>query len=261
MDFEKFYDHQPDYIAFRNDPSKRVEYEITVDWKARQLEKAVAGSGPFKNILEVGCAMGILLNNLANRLSIPERSGLDISSANINVAKELYPDVNFIQGIIDDHANAITQSLRISRFDLVLLSDIVEHIPDDLKFMKDVRGISTFVVLNLPLEKSFRTRNRKYGETDPSGHLRSYNEKDAIELIHSAGYDIVKSFTANTFSDKAFLDMYREKRGTRLKTKPLLRRLFWQLFYLAEDNLRMANKGLSEKIFGTNYFALLKNPG
>lgn len=261
MDFEKFYDHQSDYIEFRTDPVRREEYEITVDWKARQLEKLVPHLKTFNNILEVGCAMGILLNNLANRLSIKERSGLDISSENIKLAKELFPGVTFYQGTIEELAEKTWQKDQFSKFDLVLLSDIVEHIPDDIKFMKEVSGISSFVVINLPLEKCLKNRNRKYGEDDPSGHLQWYDEEMAQELITSGGFEIISSFTANVFNDKTYVDMYRKKRRARLKKKPLHLMLFWEVFYLIEDNLKLVHKGFSEKIFGTNYFALLGSKG
>jgi hypothetical protein len=261
MDFEKFYNRQIDYVGFRTDPAKREEYTITVDWKARQLERLVLHSKPFNNILEVGCAMGILLNNLANRLSIAERIGLDISSENIKVAKELYPGVTFYQGTIEDFKDKTPQKDQFSKFDLVLLSDIVEHIPDDIKFMKEVSGISSFVVINLPLEKCLKNRNRKYGEDDPSGHLQWYDEEMAVKLITTAGFEIINSFTMNAFNDKIYLDMYRKKRRVRLKKKPVHLMLFWEVFYLIEDNLKLVHKRFSEKIFGTNYFALLKSKG
>jgi len=259
MDFEKFYDRQTDYEAFRHNPAKRDEYIIIVDWKARQLEKLVPKSMQFNNILEIGCALGILLNNLAGRLAITERTGLEISSENLKIARELYPENLYFQGTIEDFKGLITQNFKFSKFSLVLLSDIVEHIPDDVRFMQEVKGISSYVLINLPLEKCFKNRNRKYGENDPSGHLRCYDKKMAHELIVKAEFEVVSSFVVNASSDSKFLALYRNNRNKRLKTKPLLLTLFWKVFYLIEDILKLSHKGLSEKIFGANYFALLKS--
>jgi SAM-dependent methyltransferase len=259
MDYAKFYNEQPEYTAFRTDELKREEYILTVDWKAGKLTQLIPESTDFRNILEVGCAMGILLNNIADRLSINRRTGIDISNENINLAKNLYPGCNFISGTLEDYLKIVPAEVETSRFDLVILSDIIEHLPDDLTFMKSVSEISSFVLLNLPLEKCFRNRNRKYGENDSSGHLRSYDEKMAVHLVKQAGFEVVNSITAVPISDKLFFKMYKGKRILRLSSKPLLLKIFWTFYYAVEDLIRLSGSNISEKIYGTNYFALLKS--
>jgi SAM-dependent methyltransferase len=258
-DFALFYDKQPEYDAFRNDTGKREEYIITVDWKARKLIDLIHDDFEFKNILEVGCAFGVLLNNLADRLHIETRIGIDISGKNIDVARNLYPGCYFFQGTLDEFIRVNPVEIKNHCFDLIVLSDIVEHIPDDLGFLEMVRKSSAYVILNLPLEKSFSTRNRQYGEQDPSGHLRCYDKDLAIKLVGKAGFEVVTSFTAAAFSDKQFYEIYRKKRTLRVLSKPLPLRLFWSVFYFLEDKMKLMNESFSEKIYGTNYFALLKS--
>ena len=86
MDYAEFYNEQPEYIAYRNNKIKQEEYKIVVDWKARKLSQLIPDNFKVKNILEIGCAFGVLLNNLADRLNIPSRFGVDISSENIKLA-------------------------------------------------------------------------------------------------------------------------------------------------------------------------------
>jgi SAM-dependent methyltransferase len=258
MDFRKFYDGQKDYSAFRNDQEKRVEYEIKVKWKAERLVKLIPSDFAVDNILEIGCAMGILLNNIAERLSVRNIFGIDISGENIKVAKELFPDSIFYQGTIED-LKSIIESKALPRFDMVILSDIIEHIPDDLKFLGNVKEISSSVVVNLPLEKCFRNRHRKYGEDDLSGHLRCYNRQMAEVLMKEAGFKIINSFTANALRDKDIFRIYHKDRRERLRLKTLWKRLFWTIFYFAEDRITLINDRLFEKLYGTNYFALLKS--
>jgi SAM-dependent methyltransferase len=203
--------------------------------------------------------MGILLNNIADRLSIRIRAGIDISQENIKVAKDLYPVCTFIYGTIDDYTRVMPVEMPNHRFDLIILSDIIEHLPDDLAFMKRVSGISNYVLLNLPLEKCFRNRNRQYGETHSSGHLRSYDKALAIRLVNQAGFEVVSSETAVAFSDKLFFEMHKRNRTSRIRSKPLPLRLFWTLYYVVEDQIRLSDNKISEKIYGTNYFALLKS--
>jgi predicted TPR repeat methyltransferase len=259
MDYAKFYNEQPEYAAFRTDEVKRKEYILTADWKARKLTQLIPDGIVFRNILEIGCAMGVLLNNIADRLSIKTRAGIDISNENIKLAKNLYPDCDFIAGTLEDYLKFIPVSVENRRFELVILSDIVEHLPDDLTFMKRVSEISNYVLFNLPLEKCFKNRNRQYGESDSSGHLRSYNKKMAIQLVNQAGFEIVNSVNLVPLSDKLFFEMYNGNRTLRIRSKPLLLRIFWTLYYAVEDRMRLSESNISEKIYGTNYFALLKS--
>ena len=259
MDYEKFYDEQPDYTAFRNDKVKQEEYKIAVDWKARNLCQLVPADLEVKNILEVGCAFGILLNNLADRLHIKTRLGIDISGKNIEIAKYLYPDCSFFQGTIEEFVKAKHLEIKNNHFDLIILSDIIEHIPDDLGFLEMVRKISSYVLLNLPLEKSFKTRNRQYGEQDPSGHLRCYDKELAVRLTGLAGFEVIKSFTSIAFFDKGSYQIYKKNRSIRVRSKPLPQRIFWSLFYPIEDRVKLSGKRLYEKMYGTNYFAMLRS--
>jgi SAM-dependent methyltransferase len=257
MDFKKFYEEQKDYSAFRNNQEKRTEYEVKVRWKADRLVRLIPADLAVTNILEIGCAIGILLNNIAERLSVRDISGIDISAENIKVAKELFPDSIFYEGTIEDLKSVMeTRGLHI--FDLVILSDIIEHIPDDLKFLETVRDISSHVVVNLPLEKCFRNRHRNYGENDPSGHLRYYDRDMAVSLMRKAGFNVISSFTANALMDKDIFKIYLKDKKERLRLKPFAKRLFWTVFYFAEDRIMMISKGLFEKLYGTNYFALLR---
>ena len=259
MDFELFYDKQPDFEGFRNDAIKREDYTITVDWKVRKLIQLIPDGFKFENILEVGCAFGVLLNNISDRLQLKNRTGIDISGNNIEAAKNLYPECKFFRGTLEDFIKVIPEEIQNRRYDLIVLSDIVEHIPDDLGFMKMVQKMSSYVLLNLPLEKSFNTRNRQYGEQDPSGHIRCYDEEDARRLVSNAGFDVITSFTSIGFFDKAFYEMYKRNRMKRIMSKPLPKRLFWSFYYFAEDRMKLLNQGFTAKIIGSNYFVLLKS--
>lgn len=259
MDFASFYNKQPDYIAFRDDPSRRKDYNVISDWKVRKLVQLIPADFKAEIVLEVGCAFGVLLNNIADRLRLKARIGVDISSKNIEAAKKLFPDCIFFQGTFEEFISAQSVEIKDSRFDLIVLSDIIEHLPDDLGFLKTVSNYSSFVLLNLPLEKSLSTRNREYGEQDPSGHLRCYDEAIAIQLVTKAGFEIVKSFTATAFFDQQFLEVYKKNRKSRVQRKPVPQRVFWSLFYPLQDMLKSVSRSVTDKIYGTNYFALLKS--
>ncbi|MGB8490738.1 MAG: class I SAM-dependent methyltransferase [Bacteroidales bacterium] len=257
--FEKFYDNQPDYTAFRSSPEKQTDYRTLADWKVRNLIRLVPQSLAFRNILEVGCAFGVLLDNIAGRLNISDRTGIDISGENINVARGLFPDCRFFKGTLEELCDKETGQLKGKKFDVIVLSDIIEHIPDDTGFLKAAAAVSDFILLNLPLEKSFRNRNRNYGEDDPSGHLRCYNRDLAEKLVTDAGLNIVRSHTSIAVYDKSFYRVYRKNRSVRVNAKPFFLRIFWTIFYSIEDKFKLVSKSLTERIYGTNFFALLES--
>jgi len=258
-DFADFYDKQPDYVAFRNDKEKQKEYRIIVDWKVRKLMGVIPDKMKFKNVLEVGCAFGVLLNNIADRLQIEARTGIDISGENIKTAAVLYPQCSFYMGTLEDYVREKSYLLKNHKHDLIVLSDIIEHIPDDLEFLYLVRQVSEYVVVNLPLEKSYKNRNRRYGTDDPSGHLRSYDKKNARELFNDAGFLLIRDKTSIATSDAHFSEIYKKNRRLRVMSKPFLRRIFWSTFYAFEDMLKLISKSTSAKIYGTNYFAFLRS--
>lgn len=259
MDYRKFYEDQGDYAGFRSDPERQAEYKLKANWKVTNLVSLVPENHTLKNILEVGCAMGILLNDLASRLGINETVGIDISGRNIESARSLFLSGIFVNGTIEELHEKLPAGYPVSVFDLVVLSDIIEHIPDDLGFMKYVNGLSRYVLVNLPLEKSFRNRNRSYGENDPSGHLRCYDESMANNLVNNAGFEVIKSFTKNPLFDSDYFNLYKKQRSERIAKKPLPLRIFWEVFYFFEDKLMRVSKKLYVRLNGTNYFALLKS--
>jgi hypothetical protein len=255
MDFKKFYEEQADYTGFRTDPEKRDEYIKKVRWKVNELIKVIPAGYHFENILEIGCAMGILLDQISTRLSIFKRFGLDISEENIKMARLLYPESVFYSQTVEEFALKTPEE----KFNLILLSDIIEHIPDDVAFLKTVGKLSSFVLVNLPLEKCFKNRNRKYGETDSSGHLRWYDREIADALFRKSGFEIIRSFTSNSLNDQIYFALYKKNRKERLKKKILPLRLFWTLFYFGEDQIKYISKPLYNRIYGANYFAFLKS--
>jgi hypothetical protein len=259
FDFVKFYDQQPDYEEFRNDDKKRAEYKIAVAWKTESLCRLVPVSCKFVDIFEVGCAFGILLNNVADRLLIQTRSGLDISGENIKMAHQLFPSHCFLRGTIDDNEVLSKIQKEGEKFNLILLSDIVEHIPDDQRFLMKISKMTSYVLLNLPLEKCYRNKRRNYGIDDPSGHLHKYNKKDAARLIESAGFKVIACNITNAHFNDEFFNLYRMNRNERVMKKPFLRMYVWLFIYYTYDLIRSFLPRLYVRIFGSNYFALLES--
>jgi 2-polyprenyl-3-methyl-5-hydroxy-6-metoxy-1,4-benzoquinol methylase len=79
-----------------------------------------------RSICDLGCGNGHIAGRLAS-LGY-EVTGIDASRSGIRIARHAYPNVNFIEALIDRNLNGS------ERFDLVLSSDVIEHLyrPSDL---------------------------------------------------------------------------------------------------------------------------------
>lgn len=185
LDFSALYDEHPEYIARRQSGSfEQAQIAIEVElFKLPNLLALLADGGAPSSVLEIGCATGELIAAMPVRDG-GRRLGLDISAANVAVARERHPLVEFRAG---DFGALVGES-----FDVVVLSDVLEHVPDDRGFLRDAATFGRQVLVNLPLEDNWLNLGRRYGPDDVSGHLRRYSLEDGMSLIREAGLEVLR---------------------------------------------------------------------
>lgn len=181
--FERLYDEHPEYAARRVDGSfeqQQVDIEVRA-FKLPQLLACWPGPPPG-SVLEIGCATGELI---AAWPVAPggRRVGLDLSSRNVEAARRRFPGVAF------DSADFRLTPPR-GPFDLVVLSDVLEHVEDDAGFLHDAAALASQVLVNLPLECNWLNARRQYGVDDVSGHLRRYTPAQGLALFTRAGLEV-----------------------------------------------------------------------
>ncbi|HEU4931070.1 MAG TPA: class I SAM-dependent methyltransferase [Pyrinomonadaceae bacterium] len=78
-----------------------------------------------RSICDLGCGNGHITGRLA-KLGY-QITGVDASASGIQIARRAYPNVDFVEALID-------RELNLGRFDLVVSSDVIEHLyrPSDL---------------------------------------------------------------------------------------------------------------------------------
>lgn len=246
----KYYDEHESYIERRKEGSKkRIEYLEEIDlWENKYLKSVIPENLKIETILEVGCGTGDLIGRFPTDIPESNRFGVDISNKNIEFAKRKYPEINFCVGTI---YNLIFSKIK-KDFDLIILSDILEHVKNDLELLIKSSEHAQFIVVNIPLEKCYSTRKRQYGVTDIAGHLRAYNLKDALSLINKADLKIVnskkvsvinESFWQKRFTKFFFLDSnFKTAIGKKLP------------FYL----YRVAKYSILPFLYPSNLFAFLE---
>ncbi len=159
------------------------------------------------NILDVGGGAGLLLRLVGEYLSQScghkiVKSVLEYSPEMLDLQKTNNPDLaSASQGSIE------MTSFRHKEFDLVLLIDVLEHLPDDLRAIKEVGRISQYAIIKIPLEDNVHSRimNALQGGKlrqhafESVGHVNSYGVGTYRKLIRTAGGRLVLEKFANIF--------------------------------------------------------------
>jgi predicted TPR repeat methyltransferase len=245
--YKNFYDEHTEYAQLREQDNQfSFKYKNDVlHWKLKYLIEVAADLNP-KNILEVGCAIGFMLDSLPFATPKENRVGIDISGKNILKAREIYPQINFFTGSLDEF---IAQNTEI--FDLIVLSDILEHLEDDCATLSRCSSVGRHILLNLPLEKCAEYQNRKYGIDDPEGHLRAYSAEDAFALIEKAGLTVVHYRLDRYVNQPVFRQYLLNK---------LLDKIDDKADALIQYEKELLHIELNQTHYKSNLFALLTHP-
>ncbi len=173
----------PEYVERRTIDSysaKRIALEVK-EFKIPNLLSVLPKGFEYESIVEIGCATGELISTFPGA-RVRRRVGFDLSLGNINAAQMRFPSTAF---------HACDFRVSTEHFDMVILSDVLEHVPDDSKFLRDAASIGKLVLVNLPLEKCLASLFRNYGPEDASGHLRKYSFADGMKLFEEAGLAVL----------------------------------------------------------------------
>lgn len=135
------------------------------------------------NILDVGGGAGLILKSISSY--IEDRYGikvnkfaLDLSPGMLKIQKENNPD---IKRLLNEDITKV--SVKDKEMDLVLMVDVIEHVLEPVKALKELGRISKFIIFKVPLEdnaylniSNFLSRGERradYAKT--SGHINIYN--------------------------------------------------------------------------------------
>lgn len=246
--YSKLYDEMDEYVNIRIiNSAERKKYELEVEhFKLKYLSELVKNLEAH-SLVEIGCAVGILLNRFPINVPFERRTGIDLSKINIDYCKTNYPEMDFYCGTLSQFKKEFPERT----FTISILSDILEHVEDDVKLLKDSASISDFVVLNLPLEKCEEFKNRVYGLNDYHGHLRAYSKSDAQRLIKDANLIEVSHIEKRYVQEPVFRSYLANK---LMNSGPEETKCLGVIKYINELN----HIDLYPEFYKSNYFTLLK---
>ena len=149
-----------------------------MQWRHRVLLRAIKRAGTsLRRALEIGCGNGVARDMLERDLGIPV-DGCDLNRTALEMAKPGRGKL-FIYNILDQEPSLL------GRYDAVFLLDVLEHIDDDLAFLRAaLRHLRAggLVVVNVPASMLF------FSDYDrAAGHLRRYTAAGLATLLRQSG--------------------------------------------------------------------------
>lgn len=158
-------------------------------WKAAQISRLIdANKLEFSSVAEIGCGVGAILHELSisfkdNAVSF---SGYDISPQAIELAKKHETDsVKFKD-------EDILSAEFDQKFDILLMIDVFEHVPDYMGFLEKSKNIAKYKVFHIPLDLHVSSvmRNAFIRGRYSIGHLHYFTAESALATLKDTGYEV-----------------------------------------------------------------------
>lgn len=148
-----------------------------MQWRHQVLLQQLKRAGrPIRTALEIGCGHGVVRELVERDLDISV-DGCDLNQRALQMAKNGRGRL-LVYNIFDRNPE------MVGAYDLVLLMDILEHLEDDLEFLKaavEHLKPNGFVAINVPAHMVF------YGKYDEVvGHKRRYDIAQVESLFRRA---------------------------------------------------------------------------
>lgn len=237
INFKKFYE------KYGNEWSKgeRKDYEILASrWKANKIIYMLKKNKiKIKSIVDFGTGPANILKDISQKLKIKKSYGIDISSSMVKLAKKNFPKGNYFVMKNLSHFN--------KKVDAVLFIDVLEHVPEPDKLLNEARKISQFIIIKVPLEKTFIKKfiHLKKNKIHPEGHINFWSKRAFINFLKKSDFEILSCWQGNPKKSIQFYKKGSNKIGHRLY-KNLVKIIF---------NLPI----VYNKLFSSNLFVIVKN--
>lgn len=151
-------------------------------------------------ILDAGCGNGYNVGKLVSFGFVV--TGIDISEDGILLARKVYPEGKFeIRSVYDD------LSYLETNFDIVISSDVIEHLYFPNKFMQNMNSVlkpGGFLILSTPYHGWLKNTlisitgqwDKHHTANWEGGHIKFFSEDSLTELLSVNGFGNIKFMNA-----------------------------------------------------------------
>jgi SAM-dependent methyltransferase len=169
-----------------SDGFRDASYKIVELQKLLESSKQFSSLFPLSRVADVGCGSGhttFLLQTMCSQNAYGDGDtyveGYDVHPELLNYQGSA--NVKFIHGDFS--------ALDMPIFDLVVLFDVIEHVPAPVEFLRQVASRARFVALHIPLDDSFFSwfRHLPLENLRNPGHLLVMDPPAALNIIAMAG--------------------------------------------------------------------------
>jgi len=141
------------------------------------------------NILDIGCGNGFLAYDLAKKAKMVV--GIDLDERSIGFAKKRFSASN-IKYLVGD----ALKDLPVGDFDAIVLSNVLEHIEDRVKFLKEIKTKAKKILIRVPMiNRDWITLYKKElgleWKSDRS-HFTEYTLESFKNELEKAGLNLIK---------------------------------------------------------------------
>jgi len=145
---------------------------------------------PVESVLDVGCGDGALLAELQRRGFGRRIAGLEIAESAVRRAREQTGMVSI------EIFDGLHLPYEAQEWSLVILSHVLEHVPDPTSLLAEARRVSAAVIIEVPLEANFSARRAEKREDAMAiGHLHTFDRQQMRQVVAAAGLRIVTELT------------------------------------------------------------------
>jgi len=192
----------------------------------RRIIKEIIRPLEFESILDVGCGQGSFLAELKTEFPSIKPYGIDRSRSAVELASERVPGGHF--SVFD-----ITEYALEEKCDLVVCSEVLEHIPDDITALQNLRKMTgKYLLISTP-----QGRMREFEKQ--VGHVRNYGAGELVTKINSNGFTVLSvvewGFPFYSPLYRNFLDLTGSK-GTAGEFGPLRKAIANMIYILFSLN-------------------------
>lgn len=139
----------------------------------------------INSLIEIGVGDGAILQQLSDKGLANELYGIDISETGVEAVKKR----NISRLVECNTYDGYSIPYEDDRFDLAILSHVVEHLEHPRQLIYEASRIAKYVLIEVPLEDTFKLPLDFVA--DKVGHINHYSPKTFRQLVQSCNLNVI----------------------------------------------------------------------